>query len=327
MEHSDMIQLLTRNFSAFSPEDVNASFDAEIAAYHNELPPPCDHRSAKKLLTQFHRKTFREFWEEPVSAYLPAVREGTMKITLPRFSHEAAMDAARELIQTLTAPDLARAFLYGTANNAPEYRTALACWFFINNLPSHDFSPAFLGTTARGDCYSESICGICDHNSKADKGSKYAFFAANHRMAAFYLTGHLGQHLSLDTAIHTLCEFKTLPMPQTSPADLEHFWKVIYFIEQVPENTTAAKLKKELKRSGLLHMTLEQIENFIDLLGYLNILHPADAFGVTVCHINYRDMREPTTRYNWSAYPVNLWKRADGIDYKSIHMLFDDLYN
>ena len=326
MNLSDTLQLLSNDFSAFSSTDINAAFDAEIAAYHREPPLPCNAQAAKKMLAKFSRKSFREFWEEPISVYLPAVREGTMKLSLPVLSHQEALTVAHELMKSLSEADLARAFLYGTAHNAPEYRTALACWHFIRNLPSHDFTPAFLGTAFGNDRYSNSICSICDHSSKPINENKCAFFFANHRMAAFYLTGHLGHHLSLNVAIETLCEFRNLPTPQASSADLAYFMDIMRFIEQLPASTTSSKLKKELKRSGLLSMTLEQIENFIDLLGYLNILHPADAFGVTVRHINYRDMRDPTTRYNNRAYPVNLWKGSDGIDYDSIHILFDHLF-
>ncbi len=79
------------------------------------------------------------FWEDSVDEYLPAVSEGSMKLAENVYTHEEAVKHARELISDLNPKDLARAFLYGVAHSAPEYRTALACYYFIKNLPEHEF--------------------------------------------------------------------------------------------------------------------------------------------------------------------------------------------
>ena len=73
-------------------------------------------------------------------------------------------------------------------------------------------------------------------------------------------------------------------------------------------------------------MTLDQIEAFIDMLGYLNILHPNDSFGVTEGHVCERDKLLPLNDRGYAAYPVNRWTRKCGIDHHSISVLFDNIY-
>ena len=68
------------------------------------------------------------------------------------------------------------------------------------------------------------------------------------------------------------------------------------------------------------------VDAFIDMLGYLNILHTNDSFGVTVGHTCEKDMLYPLSDRSYFAHPVNRWTRKSGIDYNMIDMLFGDLY-
>ena len=111
-----------------------------------------------------------------------------------------------------------------------------------------------------------------------------------------------------------------------SSKDLQFLKEIIALIESLPENTPPSKLRKELKTSGLLKMTIEQLDAFIDMLGYLNILHTDDSFGVTVGHTKEGDMLYPLSDRSYFAHPVNRWTRKCGIDYTMIDMLFGDLY-
>ena len=73
-------------------------------------------------------------------------------------------------------------------------------------------------------------------------------------------------------------------------------------------------------------MTMEQIEAFIDLLGYLDILHPDDSHGMIFTHTCKRDMLYPLSMMSYAAHPVNRWTRKCGIDYRTIALLFDGIY-
>ena len=90
---------------------------------------------------------------------------------------------------------------------------------------------------------------------------------------------------------------------------------------------TSGKLRQELKQSGLLQMTIGEIEMFIDTLGYLDILHPDDSHGMLYKHTLEKDMLCALKERGHAQHPVNRWTRKSGIDYKSISLLFDGIYD
>ena len=307
-------------------EKVNAEYVEDIKIYLKSPVASCDKKQSLKLLKQFARKDFPAFWNESVNIYLPAVSEGTMKIAEKVYSHDEAICYAKNIISTLDPKELAKAFLYGVAHNAPEYRTALACYYYIKNLPKHQFEKKFIGTIATGDVYSENICEVCKYNIKLSDEPKMQFWHINVDMEHFYFKALIPFCFNLNTAIVYLEEYKTIPTPNCSSGDLQFFKEIITLIESLPENTPPSKLRKELKSSGLLKMTIDQIDAFIDMLGYLNILHTDDSFGVTVGHTCERDMLYPLSDRSYFAHPVNRWTRKCGIDYQMFDMLFGDLY-
>lgn len=312
--------------------EMNASYVEEVKKYKDTPVAPCNKSTSLKLLKRFARKYFRDFWFSPVEEYLPAVTEGTMKLCEVVYPHDEAIRYARDSIATLSPKELAKDFIYGVTHNAPEYRTALACYYYIKNLPEHEFEKKYVGSVVGKDGnweerYRESKCEICGYDHTLSTEPKMQFWHINVDMEHFYFKALIPFRFYLNTAIIFLEEYKNLPRPEHSLADYRHFMKIIEIIENAPLNTTSGKLRKELKQSGLLSMTMEQIEAFIDMLGYLNILHPNDSFGVTVGHTCEKDMLLPLSDRGYAAYPVNRWTRKCGIDYDSISMLFDGIYD
>ena len=313
-------------------DKINAAYSKEIEAYNAAPACPCNKTTARKLLRRFARKAFPDFWTASVAEYLPAVSEGTMKLCERIYPHDEAIPYAKSLISDLSAKELAKDFLYGVTHNTPEYRTALACYYYIKNLPEHEFEKKYVGSVIGKDGefedrYNDTRCEICGYQHTVSTEPKMQFWHVNVDMEHFYFKACIPFRLDLNTAILFLEEYKTLPHPTHSFTDYEHFLAIIEVIESSPKNTTSGKLRQELKQSGLLPMTMEQIEAFIDLLGYLNILHSNDSFGVTVAHICEKDMQLPLSDRGYAAYPVNRWTRSCGIDYDSIAMLFEGIYN
>ena len=326
-----LIQKAARETKDCSSEEINAAYEAEINAYRRDPVPPCSKAESMKLLKRFARKGFHDFWVTPVAEYLPAVSEGTMKLNRSLRPHGEAIRYAKELISTLSPKELAKDFLYGVAHNAPEYRTALACYHYVKNLPEHDFEKKLVGSIVGKDGewvdkYNETTCEICGYRHDPHAEPKMQFYHANTDTWWFYSNARIPFRMELNSAILFLEEYKRLPRPAHGSSDLDHFKSILAVIDNAPIQTTSGKLRKVLKQSGLLTMTIEQIEAFIDMLGYLNILHPADSFGVTAAHTCERDMLPPLNDRGYAAYPVNRWTRACGIDFDSVSMLFDHIY-
>lgn len=307
-------------------EKINTEYVAELEEYMKNPNPPCNKEQSLKLLKRFARKDFRVLWRSSIKEYLPAVSEGTMKLADEVYEHDEAVRYAKELISTLNPKDLAKAFLYGVAHDAPEYRTALSSYYFIKNLPEHKFEKSYVGSNVNGDVYSEHICEVCQYNSQLSTEPKMQFWHINTDMESFYFKASLPFCYNLNTAIIYLKEYKRLPVPASTKEDYDLFKQIIALIESLPDNAPPSKLRKELKQSGLVKMTIDQINAFIDMLGYLNILHTDDSFGVTVGHTRECDMLYPLSDRTYFAHPVNRWTRKSGIDYEMIDMLFGGLY-
>ncbi len=312
-------------------DQINGEYAEEVNKYKNTPVAPCNKGASLKLLKRFFRKDFRDFWTNPVAEYLPAVSEGTMKLCETVYPHDEAIRYAKELISALSPKELAGDFLYGVAHNAPEYRTALACYYYNKNLPEHEFERKYVGSVVGKDGeledrYNESKCEICGYQHTVSLEPKMQFWHINMDMANFYFDGRMGRS-SLNTAIIFLEEYKKLARPKHSITDYEHFKKIIEVIENTPQNMTSGKLRSELKQSGLLQMTLDQIEVFINILGYLDILHSDDSHGMIYVHTPEREMLYPLSDRGYAEHPVNRWTRKCGIDYDSISMLFDGIYD
>ena len=70
--------------------EINAAYIEEIKAYQASPTAPCKKATALKLLKRFARKDFRDFWTAPVSEYLPAISEGTMKLCETVYPHDSS---------------------------------------------------------------------------------------------------------------------------------------------------------------------------------------------------------------------------------------------
>ncbi|MBQ7010082.1 MAG: hypothetical protein IJN63_00100, partial [Clostridia bacterium] len=212
--------------------EINAAYIEEIKAYQALPSAPCNKTTALKLLKRFARKDFSEFWTTPVLDYLPAVSEGTMKLCENVYPHDEAIRYARKLISTLSVKELAKDFLYGVAHNAPEYRTALACYYYIKNLPDHEFEIKYVGSVVGKngefeDRYNENRCETCQYQHTVSREPKMRFWHINVNMEHFYFKALIPFKFDLNTAIIFLEEYKTLPHPIHSFADYEHFKKII----------------------------------------------------------------------------------------------------
>ena len=165
---------------------LRVNFSSALKRYLENPCPPCTKQKARQLLKKFFGSTVTNIFSEDYSVYFPAVSEGTMKLRRTVYSHEEALKHAKELIEGMDVKSLARDFLYGVAHNAPEYRTTLACYYYIKNLPMHAFEKMYWGTLEH-PVYIDHVCRICENNSEPE-GESSAFLGINISMG-FFLSG------------------------------------------------------------------------------------------------------------------------------------------
>ena len=107
--------------------------------------------------------------------------------------------------------------------------------------------------------------------------------------------------------------------------DSATFIAAVRLAESIPSNKKVGAYKQVLHKSKLLPLTDDEAQEFINVLSYLNILHPKDMFGYAEKYTPPQEQKEADEHKNDYAYPVCHWKGADGVDYKMIEKLFGKL--
>ena len=295
-------------------EERRKLFNKEKEEYLKSPCPPCTYERAVKLLKRFeHDYDF----EKPLSFYLPAVSCGVMRLSVDTRTHDERLEALYKLVNESDRETLARDFLYGIKNKDFRYTTALSIYYFAKNLTPHS--------------HQGNSCDICSFYETENENARGQFYWINNDLANFH-GGRFNFYISLDDALLYFEEYLKLPRPSHDKNDYDYFIKIMNYIDTLSPFYTPAKLIKELKANGgMSNYTADEIKDFIDMMGYLDIFHTQKARGVvhsvfTGTQRNTLERTEYIHPNSYSAFPVVYWRKGDGIDYETIDKLFSDIY-
>ena len=309
--------------SEFS-EMINRQFDKEIEYFKKYPPRACDHKTALKLLREFERDSIdfpTKFWPNSVEKYLPAVVEGTMLLCEEQFAHKQAIQKAIERLQAIAYKDAAHAFIYGVAKGIPAYRTALPAYLHIKNIPKH----------GEEHLYTDHVhispgCGCCNYYA-ASKETKMSFMWINsiqcHRI---YEGGYLGDQRPTDSSF-LLREFIKMPKVVATKEDYQLFVDSLKLAERLQSEKKIGSYKELLQKSKLLAFKTREYQSYLDILGYLDILHTDEHRGITRKFISTQDMKDAEEYKNDYGYPVRFWRAKNGVDWERVHELFDGIFD
>ena len=299
----------------------NIKFDEEVAQYRKAPPCACDRKTARKLLAAFEcacEHFCSRFWPEPVEKYLPAVAEGTMFLGQELYEHAEALKIARQRADEVSYNDVANAFVYGVARGVPAYRTALPAYLHIKNIPVH--GDEYLKPVA---CDTSPCCTFCNY-SAASVGTKMSFLWINlMQYYREYLGGYLGMP-SPESSSFLLREFAKMPKVTATKEDYQRLIDSLKPAEQLPPNKKIGAYKEILQKSKILPLKIKELPSYLDILGYLDILHTDEHRGITKKYIRIDDMKGPEESKNDYGYPVRFWRAKNGVDWDRVHELFDD---
>ena len=302
-----------------SSEKINIQFDADVLKYKENPVRACDQKTSLKLLREFERDSIEfvtKFWPNSVEKYLPAVSEGTMFLAEERFPHFEAIKIARERADALSYRDVAQAFIYGVARGVPAYRTALPAYLHIKNIPEHE--DEYL---TDDQCHTSPYCMLCNYTASS-KETKMSFMWINSmQYCRIYLGGYLGNQ-SLDDSSFLLREFAKMPKVEVTKADYQLFIDSLKLVEQLPKEKKIGAYKDLLSKSKILPLTIKEIPSYLDILGYLDILHTDEHRGITKKFIRIQDMEEAIEHKNDYGYPVRFWRVKNGVDWDRVNELF-----
>ncbi len=304
-------------------ELINKQFDEEILKFNEKPPSACDHKTALKLLREFERDSIdfcTKFWPNSVEKYLPAVVEGTMFLSEEPFNHEQALRIARERVESISYEDVANAFIYGVARGIPSYRTALPAYLHIKNIPEHGEDHLFDDAV-----HTSPYCDCCNYHA-ASMETKMSFMWINSmQYSRIYEGGYLSGQGPTESSF-LLREFIKMPKVVATKEDYQLFIDSLVLTERLQSENKIGAYKEILQKSKVLPFKAREYPPYLDILGYLDILHTEEHHGATKKFIRCQDMKEVDEHKNDYGYPVRFWRAKNGVDWERVRELFDDIF-
>ena len=140
-----------------------------------------------------------------------------------------------------------------------------------------------------------------------------------------YLGGYLGGQEPTDSSFF-LREFIKMPKVTATKEDYRLFIDSLKLAELLPSHQKIGAYQELLRKSKILPLKTREYQPYLDILGYLDILHTDKHHGITKKFIRMQDMAEAEDHKNDYEYPVRFWQAQHGVDWKRVHELFDAIW-
>ncbi len=299
---------------------INERFVEEIRRFKEAPPPACDEKTALEILAEYRRDSIKfadKFWPDPVAKYLPAVVQGTMFLEQEKYSHNETLRIARERAESLCYGDIVNAFIFGVSRGIPAYRTALPAYLHIKAIPHHgDEFIDYPDTPYAG-------CPYCSFRVFSPEPKMSFLWINSMQYNRTFSGGYLGGQ-SPEASSFLLREFAKMPTVKATKYDYKVFIESLKLTEKLLPDQKISSYGKLLKESKIIPMKTREIQNYLNILGYLDILHTEEHHGITKKFISRKDMPEPVESKSDYDFPVHLWKARNGVDWERVSELFED---
>ena len=140
-----------------------------------------------------------------------------------------------------------------------------------------------------------------------------------------YEGGYLGEMGPMVSSF-LLREFNKMPKVTATKGDYQLFIDSLMLSGQLQPERKIGAYKEILQKSKILPLKIKEYQPYLDILGYLDILHTDEHRGITKKFIRAQDMEEAEEYKNDYGYPVRFWRVENGVDWKRVHELFDSLF-
>lgn len=193
-------------------------------------------------------------------------------------------------------------FLASLSSNRLDYRSGLSAYAIMQTFPNHVFE-----TINDYDC--KICCETPELNIDFNMINMFRFFCGGIAgVNASCLYFFLNEHKKLINIYPTLLDFKLFRM-------------IMDVILSVDEKATPTILQKEIKKISCFKATKEQIQYFLETLGYCSILETSTHKGFLFQYTNLGIPPRKTHSSDWK-YPVDFWKGKDGINHYAYEFWF-----
>ena len=304
--------------------ELRAKIEEKIQKSRTQSIPAYTKTQALKIFKNSNTLFATPKFDELLLEAVPLITAGFIREKVEKYSHDEMLQKAQDMISGADELALAEGFIYGVVHkDSREYMLPFVAYHFFKNFPYHKKTQYIDAEGNTLDCRC-GVCGYTDnspHKKCGRDGAYYQFFNAFLDAEFLY---HAKTYVSYPVkhALYCLEEGLKFPKVKSTQADFERFISAVRLAETIPPRKKVGTYKQILHRSKILPLTVDETQDFINVLSYLNILHPKGMFGFAEMYTPPCERKDSNEYRNDYEYPVCHWKGEDGVDYKMIEKLF-----
>jgi len=241
--------------------------------------------------------------------------------------HEQAYAMREEILKAISLEDVSEAFLYSLSTRHLAYRSALASYVYLLNIPKHDWREVENyrvtitqkdGTQIKGK--SLGWCGICHWNLGRDEVVETAeLFGRN--FANYHRLKYGMSCQSVNFALADLNLFLQLDKKYCCEEDVKILSKILECVNELKPNNKAGVLQKLISQKKFFPSNKSEVSTILDTLGMCGILETHEQRGFLYEYSNALQTSPPELTNDYY-YPVNWWKAKNGINRNALQTVF-----
>jgi hypothetical protein len=230
--------------------------------------------------------------------------------TWRKVTHSALLDRILALRERMSEHAIADAFLASLSTRRLDWRSALASWAHVKNLPLHEVEPV-------PGAYSVIclVCGALGESDAPDNPESLARLLTTRRMGATGFPDLMWSTLDLE-------DFATRPPAVPSSRDVAVFRDIIEFLGSREPGETSTTLVAALGRTKLIAGNKNERAQLVDTLGLCGILRVPHRPAPLQLFTPGPARELPPHRFIERSYPVCWWRGADGVNLGTARALF-----
>ena len=310
-------------------EIAEKQFDFDYEEFLLQPTPACSRAQGKRLILRAGNMNQGGgvSGTDSLKEFFPLLSADMIKTTDERYSHEEMKRRVKALLQTADEKSLAEGYIYGvTHKEGREYILPFLGYHYFKNLPEHEKQPAYSAIGGYEDRVIPFTCGYCGYfDARSDKETARSQFTYALAYAYMLYRGGAWFSFGANEALYSLEMSAQFPKVRASKEDFAKFLAAVRLAETIPPTKKCGAYNKALREAKIFPQTKDEVQEFINTLGILNILHPKDMFGYAEKYTPRQEQKEPSEYKNDYVYPVNHWLGADGVDHAMIEKLFGKL--
>lgn len=242
-----------------------------------------------------------------------AKEEGFM-FDYPKFkTHDQTLERLFNILNNISADDIANAFLYSLSTRELEYRSALGSYWYAKAISKHALDCGH----SKGDkeCY---YCGWIAWNEKPN------IYDITHGLNIYnferYRHGGI-RHTYLNYALFDLEQFLKLPKVTPTEDDKNILTNILNCVNMLDDDNKVGKLRNIIIKKKIFKTNKNELSVILEILGICGILYN-DEFP---CYCEkFADLydRSPIEHTNDFGYPINRWRANNGINNYYLNKIF-----